>query len=152
VTVRTTFGRSLAVILSVAMAHAAAPTAQAAPAAGHLVGAEDVAKRLLESARTREERVALFQAALATPEAQSAARAKGFDAGRLRAAVPHLSDRELADLARRAEKARDVVAGHRGDSSDGLVIVGLILLVAGIVVLAAVAQDEGWYDDCDCYY
>ena len=72
-----------------------------------------VARRLLESARTRDERVALFQAALGTEEARQQARSMGADPDRLRAAVPHLSDRELADLASRAALVKqDVAAGH----------------------------------------
>ncbi len=72
-----------------------------------------VARRLLESARTRDERVTLFQAALGTEEARQKARSMGADPDRLRAAVPHLSDRELADLASRAALVKqDVAAGH----------------------------------------
>ncbi len=92
----------------------------------------------------------LFQDALARPEVQKQARSMGFSPDRLRAAVPHLSDRELADLSARAGRAKDVVAGHSSD--DGLVILGLVLLLAGLAVLLAVSSDSGYYDDgCYCY-
>ena len=77
----------------------------------------------------------------------------GADPDRLRAAVPHLSDRELAELSARATQVKDVAAGH-GGGDEGLVLLGVLLLVAGIVVLAAVAEDhydDDYWDDCWCY-
>ncbi len=159
---RTTWGRALAVWLSVGVSQVAVPVAHAAapaPAGNHLVDQSQVARRLLESARTRDERVALFQAALGTDEARQKARSMGADPDRLRAAVPHLSDLELADLASRAALVKqDIAAGHRrhGGPPVGLVVVGVLLLVTGIAVLAAVAGEydddwDDWDDDCDCW-
>jgi len=98
---RTTWGRALAVWLSVGLTQVALPAAvSAAPApdvpAGHLVDRGEVARRLLERAKTRDEQVKLFQEALGTPEVRQRARAMGADPDRLRAAVPHLTDRELS--------------------------------------------------------
>jgi hypothetical protein len=112
-----------------------------------------VARRLLERAKTREERVKLFQEALAMPEARKKARAMGADPDRLRAAVPHLTDRELADLSARAAQVKDVAAGH-GSGDAALVMLGVLLLVAGIAVLVAVSGDyseDDYWDDCWCY-
>jgi hypothetical protein len=158
---RTTWGRALAVFLSIGVSQLAVPVAHAAPpapASQHVVDQNQVARRLLESARTREERVALFQAALGTEAARQKARSLGADPDRLRAAVPHLTDRELADLASRAESVeRDVMAGHhRGGPPPGLVVLGVLLIVTGIAVLVAVASayDDDWdddWDDCYCY-
>ena len=150
---RTTWGRALADWLSVGLSQVAVPAvAPAAPAPtspqGHLVDQGQVARRLLERAKTRDERVKLFQEALATPEARQRARAMGADPDRLRAAVPHLTDRELADLSARAAQVKDVAAGH-GGSDTALVMLGILLLVAGIVVLVAVSDD--YWDDCWCY-
>jgi hypothetical protein len=72
----------------------------------------------------------------------------GLQADRLRAAVPHLSDAELLDLSQRAEKVKDVAAGYH---DDGLAIVGLVLLLAGLAVLVAVSEGDEYYDDCYCY-
>jgi hypothetical protein len=162
VLVRTTLGRTLAVSLSLALSQIAVPVAQAAEgavpkpgsavaavASGHLVDPGTVAARLVARAQSREEKVRLFQDALARPEVQKQARSMGFSPDRLRAAVPHLSDRELADLSARASRAKDVVAGHSSD--DGLVILGLVLLLAGLAVLLAVSGDNGYYDGCYCY-
>jgi hypothetical protein len=157
---RTTWGRALAVWTSLSVSQLAVPVAHAAPASAgnHLVDQSQIARRLLESARTRDERVALFQAALGTDEAREKARSLGADPDRLRAAVPHLSDAELADLASRAALVKeDVAAGHRHAGPPvGLVVVGVLLVVAGIAVLAAVGdyEDDGWDDwddDCDCW-
>jgi hypothetical protein len=146
VLVRTTLGRTLAVSLSLALSQIAIPVAQAADR--HLVDPGTVAARLVARAQSREEKVRLFQDSLARPEVQKQARSMGLSPDRLRAAVPHLSDRELADLSARAGRAKDVVAGHSSD--DGLAIVGLVLLLAGLAVLLAVSGDGAYYDD-DCY-
>lgn len=142
---RTTLGRTLAVTLSFALSQITVPAAQAATP--HLVGQGQMVERLLEQARSREEKVKLFQDALAAPEVKQHARAMGVSADKLRAAVPHLSDKELQDLSQRALRAKDVAAGYHDD--DSLVILGIILLVAGLAIL--VAYGDGYYDDCYCY-
>jgi hypothetical protein len=148
---RTTLGRVLAVSLSIALSQIAAPLVQAAES-GHIVAPGTIAARLVAQARSRDEKVRLFQDALAKPEVQKQARSMGLSPDRLRAAVPHLSDKELQDLSARASRTNDVVAGH--STNDGLAILGLVLLLAGLAVLVAVASDDyyddGYYDD-DCY-
>jgi hypothetical protein len=145
---RTTLGRVLAVSLSIALSQIAAPLARAAEG-GHMVAPGTISARLVARARSRDERVRLFQEALAKPEVQKQARSMGLSPDRLRAAVPHLSDIELQDLSARASRAGDVVAGH--STNDGLAILGLVLLLVGLVVLLAVAADDYYYDDCYCY-
>jgi hypothetical protein len=144
---RTTLARGLAVALSLALSQAVTPAVHAAPA--HLVDPSQVTARLIESAQTREAKIRLFQDALATPEAQAQARRLGRNPVQLKAAVAHLSDKELQDLSQRATRVKDVAAGH--GTNDSLAILGLVLLVAGVVVLLAVANDGGYYDDCYCY-
>jgi hypothetical protein len=158
VNARTTFQRALAVWLSVGLVYAAVPARAAETAApsgsAHVVDQGQVARRLIESAQTREQRIKLFQDALSTSEAQKKARAMGADPARLRAAVPHLTDRELADLSARATQVKDVAAGHGGGGDGALILVGVLLLVAGIAVLVAVSGDgyyDDYYDDCWCY-
>jgi hypothetical protein len=142
---RTTLGRALALSLSFAVSQVAAPVAEAA--SSHLVDSNQVVDRLLAGAKSREAKIALFQKALSTPEAARQARLMGTSAEKIAAAVPHLSDKELADLSARAAKSKDVVAGH-GDSA--IIILGVVLLLAGIAVLVAVGNDY-YYDDCYCY-
>lgn len=143
---RTTLGRALAVSLSFVVSQLAVPVAEAANS--HLVDSTQVVDRLLAGAKSREAKVELFQKALLTPEAGRQARIMGVSAEKLAAAVPHLSDKELQDLSLRAAHGKDVVAGHY---DDGIVILGLVLLLAGIAVLVAVSNDGGYYDDCYCY-
>jgi Flp pilus assembly protein TadB len=144
---RSTFGRSLAVALAAMVSQAVAPLAQAA--APHLVDAQQMASRLAEEQAARESRVRLVQDVLDSGRARQQAGLMGFNLGKMRAAVPHLTDGELKDLGARATQVNDVAAGH-GDN-DGLVIVGIVLLLAGLAVLVAVGDTGGYYDDCYCY-
>ncbi|HEY6548443.1 MAG TPA: PA2779 family protein [Vicinamibacteria bacterium] len=137
--------RLWAAALTVSLSAVGAPRLRAAT---HVVAPEQIAKRLLAAAETREAKLRLVRDALATPEAQKQARALGLDPQRLQSAVPHLSDAELRDLEARAVRAKDVRAGH---GADGLAILGILLLIAGVAVLLA-AADDGYYDDyCYCY-
>jgi hypothetical protein len=151
---RTLVGKTLACVLAIGLSQVGIPLAQAAP---QLVTQSEMAARLLEHAQTREQRVRLFQDALKTPEVEAKARAMGLDPSRLQAAIPQLSDKELADLSQRASKAQDITAGHyrsHREDNSGLVIVGLALLIGGLILLAAVAEGEydDWddWDDCGC--
>jgi hypothetical protein len=146
---RTPFRRTTAVVLAALLSQIAAPLVQAGTP--HLVDPQQVGGRLQEGTKSREDAVRMLQEALAAPEVQRQAKAMGMSAGRLRAAVPHLSDSELADLGQRAGRATDLAAGHR-DNNDGLVILGVVLLLAGLAVLVAVSEyDDYYYDDCYCY-
>jgi hypothetical protein len=54
-----------------------------------------------------------FQATLDLPEVRAQARSVDADAEGLKAAIPHLSDVELADITPRAAGLADVTTGHR---------------------------------------
>jgi hypothetical protein len=149
--VKTTLGRTIAVAVSLAFVHATAPIVQAAP---HLVNPNQMTARLVEKAQSRQEKVELFQRALATQEVKQQAQTMGLNVEKLSRAIPHLSDKELADLATRATRVSDVAAGHRHGGDGGLVILGVALVLAALVILAAVADDTTWddgWDDCDCW-
>lgn len=146
---RTILGRTLAVTLSLALSQVTAPVAQAA--APHLVDQAQVVARLVEKAQSRDEKVKLFQDALGTREARQHAKATGLRAEKLRAAVPHLSDKELADLSQRALKAKDIAAGYHSHGDDSLVILGLVLLLAGVAILVAYGDEYYYEEDCFCY-
>jgi hypothetical protein len=149
--VHTRFGRCLALALSLVVSQLAVPVARAATP--HLLDSKDVAARLLDAADSRQEKVELFQQALATPEARARATAMGLDPDALQRAVPHLSDAELADLTSRAQRVDDVAAaGH--SHNDGIVLIGIVLLLAGAAVLALAAYDDYYWDEYDddwCY-
>ena len=146
--IHTTFGPGLAGALALALSLAGAPVTWAATP--HLVAPDQIGTRLDEEAAARAARVQEVQQALDTPEARRQAGVLRLNLGKLRSAVPHLSDSELADLSQRARNATDVAAGH---ADEGLVILAVALLVAGVVVLAAVSDpyDDYYYDDCYCY-
>jgi hypothetical protein len=146
VTARTRLGRTLAAALSLALSQLSLP---AASAAEHLVDSGTLARRLLASAQTREQKITLFQQALDRPEVRQRAHSMGVSADKVSRALPHLSDAELADLTARAQGVKDVRAGH--GSNDGMAILGIVLLLAAVVVLVAAAYDDGYYDDCYCY-
>ncbi len=156
--VKTTLGRTFAVTLSLALSQLAAPIVQAAP---HLVEKNQMTARLVEQAQSRQEKVELFQKALAQPEVRAQAQAMGINAEKLAKTIPHLSDKELADLSQRATRNQDIAAGHHrhgGGGDAALVVLGLALLVAGVIILAAIADDYDYYDDeyywddCDCWW
>ena len=150
--VRTSLAKTVAVGASALLLYATAP----AHAATHAVDMQQAATRLVEQAQTRQERIALFQRALAQPEVRDRAASMGVNADKLANTIPHLTDAELDDLAQRAAKVQDVAAGHRRHGANpGLIIFGTALLLTAIVVLAVAAGDDGYYDDyyddCGCW-
>ena len=103
----------------------------------HLVSPEAASARLAEAAAVRQGRIALVDRVLSSSEAASAASAMGTDIGRVRAALPALSDAELQDLARRATALdADPVAGLDDDIRTLLIIFLIVAIV--IMVLKAV--------------
>ncbi len=143
---RTVVGRTLAVLLSLGLSQVVAP---AAYADGHLLPTDQASAVVADHAAARAARVEAVQAVLNTEEARREAGVLGASLPKLRAAVPHLSDVELADLSARAAKVGDIRAGHHDD--DALVILAIVLVVAGVALLVA-AGDNGYYDDgCGCY-
>jgi hypothetical protein len=147
VNARTIPGRTLAVLLSLGLSQVVAPVAHADD--GHLLTPGLPSSRVADRAAERAAQVKAVQAVLDTTEARRQAGVLGASLPKLRAAVPHLSDAELADLSSRASHVKDVAAGH---TDDGLIIVAIVLLVAAAAVLVAVGDDYGYYDDCGCYY
>jgi hypothetical protein len=104
----------------------------------HLVSSEAASVRLAEAAAVRQGRIDLLDRVLSSSKAASAASALGTDIGRLRAALPALSDAELQDLAQRAGALdADPVAGLDDDIRTLLII----FLIAAIVILVLQAVD-----------
>ena len=119
---------------------AAAATLLSCPAgeAGdHIAAPAAVEARLAEASAARAENLAAVDGALTSPLAREAASSVGADVDQLRAAVPSLSDAELADLAARAAALEaDPVAGMDRQMRL-LIMIGLILVII-ILVLAIV--------------
>jgi hypothetical protein len=147
VNVKTAPTRFLAVTLSLGLSQLFVPIVQAATP--HIVDPSQMTASLIAKAQSRQAKIDLFQKALAVPEVQQKAHSLGLDAARLSRSIPHLSDAQLADLAARATRAQDVVAGHRhhghyGDETT-LIVIGLALLLAAVIILAvAGGDDDDW--------
>jgi hypothetical protein len=104
----------------------------------HLVSREAARDRVLDAAAQRAHSLATLDAALSTPRAADAAAAVGADTAQLRAALPTLTDAEIADLATRAQALQsDPVAGLDDDIKTLLII----FLVVAIVILVLQAVD-----------
>ena len=124
--------------LLAAAAAIVAATAGLSAAADHLVSADDVHARLAGAAEQRRQDVASVEGALQSPLARDAAASMGVDLGRLRTAVPALSDADLRDLAARAAALQsDPVAGLDADIRQLL----MIFLIVAIVILVLQAVD-----------
>ena len=109
-----------------------------APAEDHLVTREAAHERVLDAAAQRGRSLATIDAVLSTPEAVQAAEGLGADTRQLRAALPTLSDAEIADLAARADALQsDPVAGLDDDIRTLLII----FLIVAIVILVLQAVD-----------
>jgi hypothetical protein len=147
VNARTALGRTLAVVLSLGLSQIAAPLVFADD--GHMIGSKDASAAVADHAAARAAQIQAVQKVLGTDEARRQAGLLGASLPKLRAAVPHLSDAELSDLSARAARVDDVAAGHHDD--DALIIVAIVLIVAAAAILVAVGND-GYYDDCGCYY
>ena len=121
-----------------ALAAAALLVTGSALAQDHLVTRETAQSRLVTAASERRQAVEVLDRALATPEAARAASSLGADLAAVRAAVPALSDAELADLSQRAAALEaDPVAGL--DSDIKLLL--MIFLIVAIVILVLQAVD-----------
>jgi hypothetical protein len=104
----------------------------------HLLSRDAARDRLTAAVQDRRHQLDTVDHVLATPEAARAASSVGVDIDGVRAAVPALSDTELADLSVRAAALEsDPVAGL---DSDIKLLLEIFLIVA-IVLLVIKAVD-----------
>jgi hypothetical protein len=112
----------------------------AAIADDHLVTAQAGRARLAEAAIQRGHDLDSLGRVLSRPEASAIVSGIGLSPDRVQARLATLSDRDLRDLAARAEALdRDVVAGHYTDGPDvhDLVVVLLVVVIVAVVLDAA---------------
>jgi hypothetical protein len=108
-----------------------------ARAQDHLLSRDTAQARLAAAAAERRQELDAVDRVLATPEAARAASSVGLEIAAVRAAVPALSDAELADLSLRAAALEaDPVAGLDHDIRLLLEIFLIVAIV--ILVLRAV--------------
>jgi hypothetical protein len=121
-----------------ALAAVAALVAGNALAQDHLLGRDAARDRLAAATQDRRQALDTVDRALATPDAARAASSVGVDIAAVRAAVPALSDAELADIsARAAALESDPVAGLDHD----IKLLLEIFLIVAIVILVLRAID-----------
>jgi len=124
--------------MSLALAAIAALVAGNALAQHHLLSRDAAGDRLAAATQDRRQALDTVDRALATPDAARAASSVGVDIAAVRAAVPALSDAELADIsARAAALESDPVAGLDHD----IKLLLEIFLIVAIVILVLRAID-----------
>lgn len=127
--------RKTLTVLSIALSSLVAGQATADD---HLVSREAARERVISASAERAAGLAAVDGVLQSPEAVKAAAAVGADVAQLRAALPTLSDSEVADLAARANAlGTDPVAALDSDIRTLLVI----FLIVAIVILVLQAVD-----------
>jgi hypothetical protein len=105
-------------------------------AQSHVVSQSEVHEQVLAASQTRQHNQDTVTQFLSSPEAAKAVSAAGMDPARVRAAVPALSDEELAQIASRTEKAQaDFAAGTIGTRDLLLILVAIAVLILIIVAV-----------------
>ena len=109
-------------------------------AQAHVVSRDELQKAILAISETREHNRDTLRHLLSTPEAKEAMRSAGVDPQQVTTAIAQLSDKELADLAARADQAQaDFVAGHGGTIG----FIWFLILFALLVTIFYVALHAG---------
>lgn len=105
-------------------------------AQSHVVSPAEVQQRVLAAGQTRQHNADTVRQFVSSPQAERAIKAAGMDPSRVKAAVPTLSDQELAQIASRAEKAQaDFAAGTIGNRDLLLILVAIAVLILIIVAV-----------------
>ncbi len=105
-------------------------------AQSHIVSPAEVQKQVLAASQTRQQNEDTVMKFMSSPQAEKAIKAAGMDPSRVTAAIPTLSDQELAQIASRAEKAQaDFAAGTMGNHDLLLILVAIAVLILIIVAV-----------------
>jgi len=105
-------------------------------AQSHVVSPADLQKQVVSASQTRENNLQTVQKFLSTPTAEKAMKGAKMDPQQVKTAVSTLSDRELAQLSAKADKAQsDFAAGNLNDRDLILIILGIAILVLIIVAV-----------------
>jgi hypothetical protein len=105
-------------------------------AESHVVNPAEIQQQVLAASQKRQSNEDTVRKFMSSPQAAKAIKAAGMDPGRVTAAVPTLSDQELAQIASRAEKAQaDFAAGAIGNHDLLLILVAIAALILIIVAV-----------------
>jgi hypothetical protein len=103
--------------------------------AAHVVSQADLQKQAASVTQTRQQHVEKIRGFLSSPVAEQAMQKAHIDSGRVKAAVPNLSDDELAQLAARADKAQnDFAAGYLSTRDIALIVLAVVVLILIVVI------------------
>ena len=128
------FVRSLTAAVLVALF--AVPNNAIAQASQHLVSPSDLTEATVDSSQQRQRNIDTLDRFISSPKAQQALESAHIDSQQVKKAVSGLSDEEIAQLAKRADKAQvDFAAGNITDH-DLLII--LVCIAALVLVIVAV--------------
>jgi hypothetical protein len=110
--------------------------AQTARAQDHVVPQSDLQKAVSQAAKTRQAQEAKIDAFLGTPRARRALASADIDYKTVEKGLPLLSDREVAELSARSEKAQSQFAAGALSNQDLTYIV--IALATAVIILVIV--------------
>ena len=101
-------------------------------AQNHVISSADLRKEAAAASQTRQQNLEAVQKFLFNPTGEKTMKSAGIDPQQVKAAVPTLSDEELAQLAARANKAQaDFAAGDLSQRD----ILWIILEIAALVLI-----------------
>lgn len=102
----------------------------------HVVTSTDMQKAAVDSFRTRQQNFDALNQFLSSDKARHALQSSHMDAQQIKSAVGTLDDRELDQLATRANQAQEDFAAGRMSDRDLLII--LVAIAALILIIVAV--------------
>lgn len=112
------------------------PNSAFAQSTGHLVSPSDMTQAATQASHQRQQNIDTLNKALSSPEAQKALESAHVNPEQVKDAVSGLSDQELAQLARRADKAqKDFSAGNISNHDLLIILVGIAALILIIVAV-----------------
>jgi hypothetical protein len=106
-------------------------------AADHVVSTSDLQQEILKVSESRQTNLAKVQEFFSSPSAQKALRNSKIDIGKIKSAIPLLTNDELARLAAQTEKIQKDVAG--GSLTNQQITYIIIALATAVVILIIVA-------------
>ena len=114
----------------------AVPQNLVAQAPEHLVTSSDLQKAAESASHARQQNLETLRGFLSSPQARKAIESAHMNPQQVQNAIAGLSDRELAQLAARADKAQSDFAA--GNISDRDLLIILVAIAALILIIVAV--------------
>jgi menaquinone-dependent protoporphyrinogen IX oxidase len=105
-------------------------------AQSHVVSPADLQREVMAASLTRQHHLETVRQFLSTPIAEKAMKSAQVDPQQVKAAVSTLDDKELAEIAARADKAQaEFAAGALGERDLIWIILAIVVLVLIIVAV-----------------